>query len=232
MTTGMPLWRQIWRDQWRLLTFRRLAFSPENFRGYLLYGLLITWLCGVGRYWDNPRAELWQYWGLGSLAYVVLLAAVLWLIAAPLKPRHWQYRNVLLFVTLTSLPALLYAIPVERFMPLAVAQTVNVWFLAVVASWRVAMLAYFLFRVAGLSGLQVVVASLLPLTLIVTALSLLNLEHVVFNIMAGISASEKTANDAAYSILLIITTLSVLLSPILILTYVGLLLQARQERAE
>ena len=50
--------------------------------------------------------------------------------------------------------------------------------------------------------------------------------------MAGISASEKTANDAAYSILLIITTLSVLLSPILILTYVGLLLQARQERAE
>ena len=177
MTTGMPLWRQIWRDQWRLLTFRRLAFSPENFRGYLLYGLLITWLCGVGRYWDNPRAELWQYWGLGSLAYVVLLAAVLWLIAAPLKPRHWQYRNVLLFVTLTSLPALLYAIPVERFMPLAVAQTVNVWFLAVVASWRVAMLAYFLFRVAGLSGLQVVVASLLPLTLIVTALSLLNPDH-------------------------------------------------------
>lgn len=232
MKSRGQLWRQIWRDQWRLLSFRRMEFSPEDFRSYLLYGLTVTWLCGIGRYWDNPRAELWQHLGLGSLAYVVILAALLWLIAAPLNPRHWQYKNVLLFVTLTSLPALLYAIPVERFMPLALAQTVNVWFLAVVASWRVAMLAYFLNRVAQLSGLKIIVASLLPLTLIVTALSMLNLEHVVFNIMAGISDSDKTGNDAAYSILLIITTLSVLLSPILILIYVGLLLRARQERAE
>ena len=58
---------------------------------------------------------------------------------------------MLIFVTLTSLPALLYAIPVEKFMALEYAQTANVLFLAVVASWRVALLIVFLKRAAGLT---------------------------------------------------------------------------------
>ena len=45
----------------------------------------------------------------------------------------------LAFVTLTAPPALLYAIPVERFMTPSAASVTNVWFLAVVAAWRVGL---------------------------------------------------------------------------------------------
>ena len=104
-------------------------------------------------------------------------------------------------------------------MPLETAQLANVCFLAVVAIWRVALLLKYLKHVAGLSGLCVLVATLLPLTLIVSGLSALNLEHVVFKIMAGLEDHEKSANDGAYIILLLITYFSVLASPVLLSIY-------------
>ena len=76
-------------------------------------------------------------------------------------------------------------------------------FLAVVASWRVALLIVFLKRGAGLTNTGVMVASLLPLTIIVTALVALNLEKAVFEIMGG--NRQQTQNDAAYFILMLIT---------------------------
>jgi hypothetical protein len=199
---------------------------------YLIYGLLVTWVTGIGRYWDNPRAELWQYFGLGSVAYVFTLAAILWLLIAPLKPRNWSYRNVLIFITLTSLPALLYAIPVEKFYSLSTAARINVWFLAIVASWRVALLFRFLRKAAGLSGGTVVIATLLPLALIVTALAALNLEHVVFRIMAGVRPEERSANDSAYFILVLITWFSFLASPLLLLGYVAAIFRAHRKPEE
>ncbi|MBL8517229.1 MAG: hypothetical protein JNM76_09685 [Betaproteobacteria bacterium] len=87
------------------------------------------------------------------------------------------------------------------------------------ATWRVLLLWFFIRRVAGLSWLDTLVACLLPLTLIVVALTALNLEHVVFNIMAGIPDNQKSANDAAYGILFLITFYSMMLSPILALLY-------------
>ena len=181
-----------------------------------------------GRYWDNPRAELWQYVGLGSVAYVFVLALIIWVLIAPLKPKNWSYMNVLLFITLTSPPAVLYAIPVERFMTLELAQQTNVWFLAMVAIWRVALLVIFLKRVANLSGYSIFVASFLPLVLIVTALSALNLEHVVFKIMASLEEHEKSVNDSAYMILLLITYASVILSPFLLASYGWLIYKVRK----
>lgn len=214
-------------DQIRLLTFRPIKPDLDrNWMAYLAYGLLITWLTGIGRYWDNPRAELWQHFGGGSVAYVFSLAAVLWLLIAPLKPRNWSYRNVLIFITFTSLPALLYAIPVEMYFPLRTAASINVWFLAIVATWRVAMLVQFLRKAAGLSGGTVVIATLLPLALIVTALAALNLEHVVFRIMAGVSPEERSANDGAYFILILITWFSFLASPLLLLGYLAAIFRA------
>lgn len=181
--------------------------------------MFFTWLCGVGRYWDNPKADLWQHLGLGSVTYIFVLAFILWLLIMPLKPNNWTYKNILLFVSLTSPPAILYAIPVERFSSLETAQTLNVWFLAIVATWRVALLYRFLTKVARLSGLNVLVATLLPLTLIVSALTALNLEHVVFEIMAGLQESARSQNDDAYSILVLITVFSVVTSPLLLITY-------------
>ncbi|MFL6293963.1 MAG: hypothetical protein ACJ759_23960 [Thermoanaerobaculia bacterium] len=224
-----PTFSTLVTDEWCLLTFRRpSAAVAMHWKPYLAFGLIFTCLAGIGRYWDNPRARLWQYAGLGSVVYVFALALIVWLLLLPLKPRHWSYRNVLTFVTLTSVPALLYAIPVERFMPLEVAQSVNAWFLAVVAAWRVALLVVFLRRVAALSGAAILVASLLPLVLIVVALTVLNLEHVVFDIMAGIPPGARSGNDLAYTVVANLAFLSLNAAPFLLLAYVWLAYRAHR----
>ena len=219
--------KRILADQFSLLTFRE--FRPDlraHYAAYLGYGLIVTWLAGVGRYWDNPKAEWWQYAGLGSLAYVFMLALVLWLLIAPLRPPRWRYRDVLLFLTMTSLPAWLYAIPVEKMMPMPQAQSVNAWFLAIVATWRVILLVLFLKRAAGLSGPAILVATMLPLTLIMTCLAMLNLEHVVFNIMAGNGPVAHSGNDGAYAIVVMLTLLSWVAAPVLLAGYLVLVIRA------
>lgn len=210
------------------MTFRSFKLDTSILNWYLAFGIGFTWVCGIGRYWDNPKADLWQFFGLGSVVYVFFLALVLWLVILPLKPRNWSYKNVLLFVSLTAPPAVLYAVPVERFMSLESAQRANVWFLAIVATWRVALLFKYLISVAGLSGLRAVVATLLPLTLIVTILTVLNLEHVVFKIMAGLEDHERSANDNAYVILVIITTFSIMASPVLLTIYAWFIYKVRK----
>jgi hypothetical protein len=222
--------RRVVVDTGRLLIFRPVALDMQRLGNlYLALGLLATWAAGIGRYWDNPRAQLWQQLGLGSVGYVFVLALILWLFILPLKPKNWSYRNVLTFVTLTSPPALLYAIPVERFMALDTAASVNVGFLVVVALWRVVLLILFLKRAAGLSKYTLVVASLLPLVLIVTSLAILNMEHVIFRLMGGLRPGEKTANDTSYYVLLLITVLSNFLTPVLIVSY-GVLIAMKRKR--
>jgi hypothetical protein len=174
---------------------------------------------------------LWQYLGLGSVAYILVLAFIIWIIVKPLKPKNWSYKNTLLFISLTSPPAILYAIPVERFTSLETAQTINVWFLAVVATWRVALLFNYLMNVAKLTGGTIVVAALLPLTLIVSALTALNLEHVVFQVMAGLEPADKSQNDSAYTVLVLITAASVVASPVLLLAYIYQIVE-RQKKTE
>jgi len=226
------LLNRILNDQFKLLLFQ--PFRPDlqaHYRAYLLYGLVVTWLAGIGRYWDNTRADWWQFAGLGSLAYVFILAALLWAVIAPLKPSRWRFRDVLLFVTMTSLPALLYAIPVERFMPLPQAQMVNDIFLAIVATWRVILLVMFLKRAAGLTGTSILVAACLPLSLIVSALGMLNLEHVVFNIMAGNGGqSSPSGNDGAFLIVFLMTIISMTTLPGWLAAYLVLVVRARRGR--
>lgn len=213
--------REVLVTEGRFLAFRPV--KPDFARlgtHYLVLGLLSAWIAGIGRYWDNPRAELWQTLGLGSVAYVFVMALILWLLLLPLRPENWKYKSVLTFVGMTSPPAILYAIPVERFVTLDTAQTINVWFLAIVAAWRVVLLFLYLSRSAKLSGGTVLIATLLPLVLIVSALAMLNLEHVVFRIMAGLAEEERSANDAAYGILVLITYFSFFASPVLLIAYV------------
>lgn len=213
----------ILRAEWRFLTFRGLGPDVQSHGGaYLAFGLVFTWLAGLGRYWDNPRAEPWQLLGFGSLAYVVVLAALLWLVALPLEPRRWSYRNVLLFVALTAPPAVLYAIPVERFLTADAARSANAWFLAVVATWRVALLLHFLRTVAALSWPRAIVALLLPLIAIVLALTVLNLEHVVFDLMSGTREADRSGNDAAYTVVVLVTVVSIVLAPFVVAAYAAL----------
>ena len=205
-------------DQIAFLFFR--PFKPnlkDMWRAYLAWGLFTTWLVGIGRYWDHPKAHVWQYAGLGSVVYVFALAVLLWLILLPFKRENLSYLNILIFITLTSLPAVFYAIPVERFLSLQSAQTVNVWFLMIVAAWRVALYVTFLRRVGRFSPVTVGVLTLLPLALIVTTLTGLNLEHAVFQTMGGIR--DATPNDSAYGVMVVVSLLSVLSTPILLIWY-------------
>ncbi len=215
--------RSAFGDLLRLLTLRlsRDKFS-ELGRTHLILGLTATWIVGIGRWWDDPGANILQHLGLGSIIYVLFLSAILWLIIRPLDPAKWSYSHVLTFVSLTSPPAILYAIPVERFTDLATARSLNVWFLATVALWRVALLFFYLRRHARLKYIALFVASLLPLTAIVTTLTILNLEKAVFDIMGGLRDSG-TSNDVAYGILFGLTFLSMLLIIPVFVAYIFLI---------
>ena len=217
-----PTLRDILKTQFDFLLFRPVRISlSRNLRSWLTYVLIVTWVVGIGRYWDHPSAALWQYIGLGSIAYVFSLSALLFLVVWPLRPANWEFRGVFVFVGLTSLPALLYAVPVERFLDLGVAKTVNAWFLAVVAAWRVALLLRYLYLSARLGWIPVAIVTVLLLSGIVVTLSLLNLEHVVFDLMAGIREEDASANDFAYLIVVSLAFLSVYAFPIALAAYIG-----------
>lgn len=199
------------RDGVRLLTFR---LTPEQFErfgtGHLVFGLCFTWLVGIGRWWDDPGANILQHIGLGSVIYVFVLATVLVIVAAPLNPKNWSYRQALTLVSMTSPPALLYAIPVERFTDVSTAASLNVWFLAIVATWRFALLIYFYVRIARLSVLGGIIAALLPIMGIIVLLTILNLERAVFDIMGGLR-KPGTASDDAYAVMVGLSVWSVIL---------------------
>jgi hypothetical protein len=215
----------------KVLTFRA---SGEDFaalnRAHLAAGLLITWLVGMGRYWDNPRVGLLQHAGIGSVVYVFVLAGLLWILGLGLRPQRWGYLNLLIFITLTAPPGLLYAIPVEKFMTPSGAQTANLWFLALVAAWRVALYVQYLVRYARFSIGPLIVQLLLPLTLIVTVLTFLNLEKAVFDMMGGLQQTQHTSADAAYEALIAVTLYSLLLFPFLVIAYAVLAIRQRLRR--
>lgn len=213
----MPLLQTITR----LLTFRLTRAEMLNFdKTHFIAGLLGTWLVGMGRYWDDPLAKLVQHLGLGSVIYIFVLALLIWLILLPFRVEKWRYFTVLTFISLTSFPAIFYAIPVEQFFSIETANTINVWFLAVVAAWRLGLLFYFLSVFTQLSKFNIITVTLMPVCLIIATLTALNLHHVVFNIMGGIR--EPNAHTGAYIVLIYLTSISVILiGPLLIAYGVG-----------
>lgn len=194
----------------KILFFR---FSKEDIhtlnRTYFFIGLAGTWLAGIGRYWDHPHAELLQYAGLGSVIYIFILALLIYVIALPYNIKGWNYFKVLTFISLTSFPAVLYAIPVERFMSVANAASLNAWFLGIVALWRLCLLFRFLKKYEDLKIHNVLFIALFPMCLLIVSLTILNLEKAVFNIMGGLQ--RTTGREGAYSVLLMLTSLSMIL---------------------
>ena len=221
-------WGGVLQDTLAVLTFRATRETLAGLGGrHLLLGLLCTWVVGMGRYWDDPDAELLQHLGVGSVVYVFALSLILFLLIWPLAPENWSVVGVLSFVVLTSPPALLYAIPVERFTSFAVARQLNIGFLAVVALWRVALLVFYLLRHARLRWFVTAVAALLPLALIVVSLAVLNLEHVVFDIMGGLRDDQHSTNEGAYMVVVAMAMLSYVAAPVLLLLYAGMVVWVR-----
>ena len=214
----------------RLLTFKltRAEMLQFNWKHFIA-GFIGTWFVGMGRYWDDKGASLLQHLGLGSIIYIFLLAFFIWLIIKPFFVENWNYFTVLTFIGLTSFPAIFYAIPVERFLSIETANTMNVWFLAIVAAWRLALLYYFLKRFTDLSAGNILTVTLMPICLIITTLTFLNLHRVVFDIMGG--RRNPTPHDSAYIVLMFLTTISVILIiPLLIAYGVGIYNRAKQRK--
>lgn len=209
---------EIFKTVIRLLSFKltrneMLSFDKRHF----IAGLIGTWIVGMGRYWDDPGAKILQHLGLGSVVYIFVLGGFIWLILLPYKLEKWNYFTIVTFLGLTSFPAIFYAIPVEIYFSMDVANTMNVWFLAVVAAWRLGLLYYFLKHFTKLSKGNIITVTLMPICLIISTLTVLNLHRVVFSIMGGIS--EPTAHDGSYLVLFILTQLSLLLTIPLIISY-------------
>lgn len=214
--------RELVRVQLDFLLFRSIKVSThQHLWPWLAFVFLITWVVGIGRYWDHPSAQIWQYLGLGSVAYILILSCLIYAVAWPLRPKNWEYRQVLIFVGLTSLPAVLYAVPVERFLDLETAQQANAWFLGIVALWRVALLIRYLLKSAKLNWFVTVTVVVLMLSGIVVTLTILNLEHVMFDLMAGIRPEDATPNDTAYLIVLGLAFMSLYAFPIALLFYLA-----------
>lgn len=216
-----PGWKEVARDTLDLLTFR---ISRERLRSlgnrHLQFGLLATWVVGIGRWWDDPSANVFQHLGVGSVAYVFVLALLLHLVVAPIGPEHWGYRRILTLITLTAPPAILYAIPVELFLGVDVAAAVNAWFLAIVATWRVSLLVFYLRRGAGLDRVRCVVGTFLPLAGIVSVLTWLNLAQGTVAVMGGLR--ETTSSDITNWIVMLLSVLSTLLLPVFGLAWIVL----------
>ncbi len=164
----------------------------------MAYVVVVTWIVGIGRYWDSPDTHLVQKLGLGSVAYLFGMSVLLWVFIAPISNRRpYRYLPVLIFVGMTSLPAILYAIPVEMFLSTDGAAEANLLFLIVVAAWRVALLAVFCYATAGLSAWGTMTATLLPLTGIMIVLAMFSLEHVTFDLMAGMHRVDEAMPRSA-----------------------------------
>jgi hypothetical protein len=207
--------------QLRVLTLRFTTADLERLGSrHLVYGLCVTWAVGLGRYWDHPEPYLVQALGLGSLLVSCGLALLLYAVLWPLRPARWSLLHLFTFLSLTALPAAVYAIPVERFLTLPAARTANVSMLGVVALWRVAMLGRYLARWTDLSLGTLLAALLLPLALVVDALTFLNLEQAVLDLMAGEREyAARSPSDAAYEVLFLLTALSLVASPLLLAGY-------------
>lgn len=197
------------RTAFRLLTFRASRnelLSLHN--GHLAFGLLCTWLVGMGRAWDDEQAGAMQHLGIGSVIYVFVLSLLLWLTIRPLRAHDTSYRHILTFVCLASPPGFLYAIPVERFFHVEIARNINLAFLGIVATWRVALLAFYLYRVSSLRWFEVMVATLLPLSAIMAPLTILRVMAQTFEAMAGLR-EEKSMTNPTVDVLNFLGSLSI-----------------------
>jgi hypothetical protein len=218
----------------RVLTFRatRDELTSLN-RKHLRLGLIMTWLVGIGRWWEDPRANLFQHLGIGSVIYIFVLAFFLWLIIWPacVETRP-SYFNLLTFISLTAPPAILYAIPIRTMFDVHTGQTIRLCMLALVAGWRVALLAFYLTRGLQFGSTRATVITVLPLTIIVVSLALVNLEKVVFDFMGGAHPEDMSVNDSAYGVLFLISMLSFFLFLPFLIAYAACVIDALKTRRQ
>jgi hypothetical protein len=182
--------------QWKILSFTASRDDLLSLnRSHLVWGLVWAWVAGIGRAWDNGLANVVMRSGLPSVAYVFVLSAFLFLFIIPLRPHNWSYKRLLTFISLTALPGVMYAIPLEMMLPPTAAADGNGLLLLIVATWRVAMLGFFLGKTTDFDRLRSAVALLLPLSIVVNVLIMTEQFEKTFAVMGGIRYLVKTGEN-------------------------------------
>jgi hypothetical protein len=190
-----------WLTRCLYLQFRILTLTANKQdmlsldKGALVWGLVTVWVAGIGRYWDAPMEPMIMRSGAPSVIYIFVLAAFLWLLIYLLRPANWSYMRLVTYISLTGMPAFIYAIPFERIYGVERGAEYNAMALVVVASWRVLMLFNYLVRVSKLNILSVAFALLLPLMVIVSTLMSFNRLGEVVEMMGGIRTRYVVQSD-------------------------------------
>lgn len=203
----------------RVLTFRA---KPEelldNSIAVLVIGLVITWLVGIGRWWDDPR-ELMPFvrFGVGSVLYVFALSALLWVVSWPLLQVKVGYHHVAAFVASTSLPAVVYALPIERWTDMSTASSYNVGALLFVSLYRVSLLGWFYVKILKLTVGDAVIITGLPITAISFALTMMGHGASIMDIMGGLR--DQMSKSEMEMIIGTIGCLSFILGPAFLVAY-------------
>src|SRR4029450_7438478 len=98
----------------------------------------------------------------------------------------------------------------------------------IIATWRLALLIFFLRRLARLQWSKAVVATLLPLCIIVVTIAWLNPERVVFNLMGDVT--QQSADETAYFFLVGLSYLAMIMFLPLFIAYVVMVVQSVSAR--
>lgn len=204
----------------RVLTFRDRPGELQDLSWRLLcLGLACTWLVGIGRWWDDPRPEipLLARAGLGSVIYVFALSFLLWVFTLPFARHKTNYRQMLAFVACTSPPAILYAVPVEKWLPFGPASLYNLAALLIVATYRVCLLIHYLRRGPRLLPKEVGLVAATPIMLILLGLGAAGMAARIVDIMGGFR--ENIPQQSAEMIVFLIAGCGFYLTPLLLLGY-------------
>lgn len=217
-------WRFAWSMLGKALTFqlRWEDISRFNWR-CLVLGLALTWLAGMGRHWDDTSAlHIAHRMGAGSLVYAFFLSLFLWLIVLPLRRKELRFLHMFTLVTFTGPLAFVYAIPIEWWTQPDQAALFNAGALAFVATYRVAMLWFFLWRGTQLPAFIATVVVSLPLCIILTVLGVLTVLESIAISMGGIRAGAPTIQDQIDTVISNIAALSFIALPVLFIIYIVL----------
>ncbi len=184
--------KEVMANVFRFVTFRSRSedFEKWDWRHFVV-GFTGTWAVGIARNWDYPSAPFFATLGLASIAYIFILSLVLFVFAWPVSSTKRNYWHVLTMVSLTSFPGLIYGIPVEQFLDGGLAQQANLWFLIVVASWRVGLAIFYFIRGADCSLLTALATLGTPIFAIILSLIGTGRAGYVMEIMGGMNRDSS-----------------------------------------
>jgi len=109
----------------------------------LVVGLVLVFTAGVARNYDHLIFTIEAEWFIGPIIASLISCSIVFL----MMPRVWKNRkskfSFLSFLSvywMTAPCAWIYAIPVEYYVDILTATVWNIYFLAIVAAWRVALM--------------------------------------------------------------------------------------------